>query len=576
MYLKEFGIKNFRSIKNMDITLNKKLNIFIGPNNSGKTTIIDALYFCFHYKDYNRSKRISLNDFYKGVNSDKNVEDIEFSLKFEIQQDFEIAVFLDLYNPEDNSLDLYFKFHYNEKLNKIQSFYYGGANKDNPVHSEIFDSIFNIYLGPLRDAERYLTSGKPNIIGKLFSKVVSDEKKEEWMDELNKNIDGSKLSKFIKNYNNEHIQNYLNELIFNDDEMDLSMLPMEQDFDKFTQYWNIKIPFSSENNNSYLDLSQNGLGYNNLIYISVLLSYLDVLGRKEETRYISLFIEEPEAHLHPQLQNLFLSYMNKLNDDNNIQIFITTHSPTLTSKADLNDLILVQNKNNEVICSNLRKLFNKENTIFLKKFLDVTKSQLLFSKKIIFVEGITESILVPLFAEKYCDFNLDENGVEVVNVNGINFKNFIPLFKKSNNLNYVGVILTDKDEENIGGPPSKTYTNLKDILENSNVEYNLKIFGSNKTFEYDLITTNDFNPIIWNVFKNKHPGIFKIEKNNESLFKVFKDNHKISKADIALKLYDVLKESNDKIEIPSYIKGGIDFLKGVNNGCMDERPKENL
>lgn len=563
MYLKSLKIKNFRLIKNTIVKFNKGLNIIIGPNNSGKTAIIDALYYCFHFKDYS-NKKININDFHVDEDYDGILDDIEFFLSFVIEDDFETAVFLDLYNPKNHSLDLYFKWHYNGKLEKIQSYCYGGANNDNPITREIFDYILNIYLGPLRDAERYLTSGKPNIISKLFSKVTSEEDKKIFMDDLNDKIRNSQLSDFINDYTENSVQNYLNEMIFKEDCMNLSMIPMEYDFDKFTQYWNIKIPFSSNLNKLYMELSQNGLGYNNLIYISVLLSYLEVIKEdNEEGVYISLIIEEPEAHLHPQLQKLFLSYMSNLNQNNNIQFFITTHSPTLTSKTDLKNLILIQdvdniNKNNfNVVCSNLRKIFPKENINFLKKFLDVTKSQLLFTKNIIFVEGVTEAILVPLFAQMY-DFDLDKNGVELVNVNGLPFKHFLPLFKKQNNLNFKGVILTDKDEKEFGGLPSNsTYKKIK----NFNEDYRLKICGANKTFEYDLIITNNFNSLIWDVFVDQHPNIFNIEKNQHSLFEIFNDDNNIKKTEIALKLFEKLKNCENSIIIPKYIKEGFDFLK---------------
>ena len=380
------------------------------------------------------------------------------------------------------------------------------------------------------------------------------------MNEINKEIKESKLSEVINDFNQKNIQNNLNNMIFKEDNINLFMSPIEQDFDKFTQYWNIKI-ILSEINNNYLDLSQNGLGYN-LIYISVLLSYLNVLKNKNnEDSYISLSIEEPEAHLHPQLQTLFLLYLNKLNENNNIQIFITSHSPTLTSKAKLNSLIPIQSNNNDIILSNLGEIFkNKEDITFLKKFLDVTKSQLLFSNKIIFVEGITEVILVPLFADIY-EFNLDKNGVEIVNMNGIAFKHFLPLFDEENDLNYKGAILTDKDQKgNINKKCSDNYNNLKKY-ENKN----LKIKGSNKTFEYDLIISNNFDSRIWDVYREEHPKIFNIDKNEKELFKLFDENHNINKSKCAINLFNVLKNNNENIIIPKYIEDCFKFLKGEIN-----------
>ena len=350
-------------------------------------------------------------------------------------------------------------------------------------------------------------------------------------------------------------------MIFDEDSINLLMSPIDQDFDSFTKNWKIQLPFGDFD---YLELHQNGLGYNNLIYISILLSNLDAISKNnEDSLYISLCIEEPEAHLHPQLQNSFFSYLNRINENTNLQIFITSHSPTLTSKADLNSLILVQDNDNNVTTKNLVNLFsNKDDINFLKKFLDVTKSQLLFAKKVIFVEGFTEALLIPLFAKIY-DFDLDKHGVEVVNVSGISFKRFIPLFDEDNDFDSNGVILTDDDRSSLSGDPSN---NCKNIMQYKNKK--LEVFCSKKTFEFDLIEINGFDSIIWEVFKNKHSSIFKEVNDTQSLFDVFnsKQRYSIKKTEIALDLSEKLMNCDNPDIIPNYIKEAFDYLKGEQYG----------
>lgn len=561
MYLKSLHIKNFRLIKDTIITFNKGLNILIGPNNSGKTTIIDALRICFSYKDY-RSIRINEDDFYKIKSSpNQKYSDIEFELSFCTVEDFEKAVFIELYNPVTKTLDLTFTFSYNTKKERVQSKVFGGPTKENPVSDEIFDLILNIYLSALRDANRYLTPGRENILSSFFSKLVSEEDKQEMMGEINNNINSSKISDMINESTEKYIETHFKAMIFDEDSINLLMSPIDQDFDSFTKNWKIQLPFGDFD---YLELHQNGLGYNNLIYISILLSNLDAIYKNnEESLYISLCIEEPEAHLHPQLQNSFFSYLNRINENTNLQIFITSHSPTLTSKADLNSLILVQDNDNNVTTKNLVNLFsNKGDINFLKKFLDVTKSQLLFAKKLIFVEGFTEALLIPIFAKIY-DFDLDKNGIEVVNVSGISFKRFIPLFDEDNDFDSIGVILTDDDRSSLSSAPSN---NCKTIMQYKNKK--LEVFCSKKTFEFDLIETNGFNSVIWEVFKNKHPSIFKEVNDTQSLFEVFnsKQRYTIKKTEIALDLSEKLMNCDNPEIIPNYIKEAFDYLKGEQYG----------
>jgi len=556
MYLQELHIKNFRAIKDTKIHFNKGLNILIGPNNTGKTTIIDALRICLSKGEYN-SKSVKLEDFYKVTKKSKeNYPTVEFDLTFRIEEEFEKALFIELYNPINNTLDINFTFNYNLKQKRINYEIKGGEKKDNPISNESLGFIRNIYLSALRDANRHLTPGRYNILSSFFSELISDEDKEELMDEINNDINESQISEFITKSNQKYIQNHFDEMIFENEEMKLSMSPLDYDFDNFTKNWKIQLPFG---NSDYLELYQNGLGYNNLIYISVLLSHLNILKNgSDENAYISLCIEEPEAHLHPQLQNSFFRYLNKINSLTNIQLFITSHSPTLTSKADLESLILIQNTENNVVTHNLVNSFPEvDDQNFLKKFLDVTKSQLLFSKKVIFVEGITEAILVPVFA-RICDFDLDKHGVEIVNVQGLSFKRFAPLFNDEKGLIIKGAILTDDDRSTICGDESNSYNEIKTLETDK-----LKVFSSRKTFEFELIYTNGFDSEIWEIYKKKHPGIFGDINDFTSLFNVFNSSQKnsIKKADLALILSEEIKNESEDI-VPEYIKKAFDYLRG--------------
>ena len=557
MYLKSLNIKNFRAIKDTTIEFNKGLNILIGPNNSGKTTIIDALRICLSRGE--NPKNVKKEDFYKIGNNlkDKNYLTIEFNLSFGIDDEFEKALFIELFNPKNKSLDINYTFNYNLEQDKVDHAIYGGENKDNNFSNEIFNFIKIIYLSALRDANRYLTPGRQNILSSFFSELVSEDEKEEMMEEINGFIVDSKISKFITRSNEGHVQTHFKEMTFEDDIIKLSIAPIDQEFDSFTKNLKIQLPFGNSN---YLELYQNGMGYNNLIYISVLLGHLDYLKKiKEKDSYTSLCIEEPEAHLHPQLQNSFFRYLNEINRISNLQLFITSHSPTLTSKADLKSLILVQNTGVNVVTHNLIKSFpNEENQNFLKKFLDVTKSQLLFSKKVIFVEGISEALLIPTFAE-ICGFDLDKNGVEIVNVQGLSFKHFAPLFEDDNPLISKGVILTDDDRSSLHGSPSDSCKKIESLANEK-----LKVFCSVKTFEFDLICTDDFNPLVWDVFKDKHSGIFEGIDECHLLFNIFnsKQRYNIKKADIALTLSDKLKGSNNETIVPSYIRECFEYLKG--------------
>ena len=570
MYLKELKIRNFRSIKDITLNFSRGINILIGENNAGKTTIIDVLRICLGYRDQD-GLRVNKNDFHISQH-DETLKPIEFDLSFEKDKDEEIGYFIEMYDAENDSLDLHFRFSIKQydKYERIHSEVWGGKNEGANIPSEVFHSFIQVYLGALRDAERYLRPGRYNQLGDLIigldEENISEEyTREEMVGEFSDNIEDSKFSDYIKEVNNQYIAKHLKKMTFEED-TSLNIIPIDQDFEEISKNLKIKIPLTKdETNDKYLELYQNGLGQNNLIYISILLSRLDDLSESDDSLYLSLLIEEPEAHLQPQLQNLFFSYLNELNEELNnkksFQVFITSHSPTITAKADLDSLIILQRdyENENVVCADFKSLsFEEENKEYLQKFLDVTKSQLLFSKRVIFVEGISEALLVPVFAKKL-GYELENKGVEVVMLNGINFKHFIPLFDEENHLIFKGSIITDKDRKTLDDDESDTFKKLEE-----NENENLKVCGAEKTLEYDLLTCNPDKSFIREVFKEVHPRIFKNVFNNseEEICNIMNESKKsIKKSRIAWILSTELN-NDETIEyyVPEYIDTALEFV----------------
>ena len=183
--------------------------------------------------------------------------------------------------------------------------------------------------------------------------------------------------------------------------------------------------------------AQNGLGYNNLIYISLLLAKMQknasgtYFGTNAKN-YSILAIEEPEAHLHPTMQYKLLKFLN-LNSQKEVrQVFITSHSPNITAAVDLNSLIVIEHMEDKIEISYPSRIFDDsqediESKLFVERFLDVTRSDMFFAKKIIFVEGLAEQLLIPEFSNML-DKNIVDSHISVINLNGRYFNHFLKLF----------------------------------------------------------------------------------------------------------------------------------------------------
>lgn len=174
----------------------------------------------------------------------------------------------------------------------------------------------------------------------------------------------------------------------------------------------------------------NGLGYMNLISmifeIEILLHEFRK-GKNEKPSDINLlFIEEPEAHTHPQMQYVFIERITELLkkgfkiEGERHQLFqyvISTHSSHIVANCKEFNAIkyLRKEKSNDVKAKNLKDLEKEyieageeQNYRFLKQYLTLNRAELFFADKAIFIEGDTERILLPAMMKKLDIENIPE------------------------------------------------------------------------------------------------------------------------------------------------------------------------
>lgn len=215
----------------------------------------------------------------------------------------------------------------------------------------------------------------------------------------------------------------------------------------------------------------NGLGYMNLISILFEIEILVMEFKREKHEQPAdinlLFIEEPEAHTHPQMQYVFIKNIKDFlkegierEDGNNrkLQYVVSTHSSHIVSESSFEDIkYLKKEKNDSVIAKNLKDLESEYGTNeedkkayrFLKQYLTLNRAELFFADKAIFIEGDTERILLPAMMKKIDqEFNDDKTSpllsqnISIVEVGAHShifekFIDFIGLYK--------GLIITDID-----------------------------------------------------------------------------------------------------------------------------------
>lgn len=134
------------------------------------------------------------------------------------------------------------------------------------------------------------------------------------------------------------------------------------------------------------------------------------------------FIDEPETGLHPKLQVRFLKLLRELSEDFEIQWIVSTHSPFIMKNLkDKDRLYLVQHNGSETIARAIEP--HDKSTVFqaLGAYLPDTIS----SKGFIFVEGTTESTLLPLLLKK-CEVDIEQEGIVIIPMGGENIYSILP------------------------------------------------------------------------------------------------------------------------------------------------------
>jgi len=690
MYISEIEINDFRNfeslvddkdnVKGCKIEFTDGVNVIIGHNNSGKSNLLKALDLVLNFGG---SKRLEIDDFNKNTTIESLIKDppkVKISVTFtesekenefsddlvtastwltKLDSPYSAKLTFIFYLPQKEHKDYQNEMQYvNSKniddywlaikhqfLRKYTSkIYCGNPDYKNVVDSESIKKIDFQFLDAIRDVNRDLFTGRNTLLREVIDFFIDYdiksnkeiERKEQQKKIADKRKDFSVKAKKLIEDLQERMESGKKEMLAYATDTGASTENSGPDFAGHILdtelYSALKLIVKLETGIT-IPATHNGLGYNNLIFISLLLAKMqkdssgDYLGSNSKTFPI-LVIEEPEAHLHPAMQYKFLKFLHKNNKDKAKQIFITTHSPSITAAVELNKIICFNRDNKGALnVAYLGKVFSekeKDSKAYVQRFLDATKSDMLFSKKVVLVEGITEQLLFPLFT-KYESKSIEDEHISIVNIGGRYFKHFLKLFDTSKpfTINKKVACITDLDPvytvnddiKNKKCYPFENMDGLKEFKECSNPivdDYdegkhsNIRSFsqqkGVGKTFEYaiafentqtdifigDTISNSDELKALINTLKNGKTleemiSVHKTTgKENKRVIKALRDSqideedkkkhliaarylNSLSKGENAYELVQILEENFEKgnpakFKTPDYIIKAITWI----------------
>ena len=434
MYLRHLKLWNFRkygvSGEKKEITddnfglkveFQPGLNVLVGENDSGKTAIIDSIRYLL---DTNSQERtwITEEDFHTG----ETIMRVEACFRFaEDEEAIETcAPFIEHLSTKDGKPILYVTLFAQITPRKTYGLKFidrtikSGVNgSGNPIEGEIREFLRTTYLKPLRDAALEMSSGRGSRLSQILAGHKNIQKSKDKLIDIivkaNQEIERDEVISATEEIINT---NYFQKLQFESDNLStkIKMADVKSSQGLSEAQKNLFLKRILERLNLSLAegkddvFTVHGLGYNNLMYMAT--EMLLIQQEKEENLPL-LLIEEPEAHLHPQMQMQLLEF---LKSQNGVQTILTTHSPILASKVPLKSILLLTDDKIFSLVAGKTKL-DKDDYHFLEKFLDSTKANLFFAKSVIIVEGDAENILFPVLA-KLLDCPLERNGISIVNV----------------------------------------------------------------------------------------------------------------------------------------------------------------
>lgn len=453
MIIKKIVIKNFRNLENVVIENESNMKYVIGNNGVGKSNLLEAINYFFNKSSF------SLEDFY---NEDKSIE-IQMSL---LLNEFELGYFDDFFDLDNENI-INIKAVQETPIDRIEYYH---IDTGSAISYQKTRNLPCVYYNSVNAPEE-LTFMKTKTSGQFLNSLI-----ENYININEVKVDGLLNTGEINNISN-HLNEILNLISFVQNN-DLSVVIEKNIVDLLPRLMELK-----NKDNMSINRMGSGVRYSSYIYFELLNKIMQTVEKKKDSiiendngkKYISMFIflDEPEIHLHPYMQRsvisdikniinnkdtLFLSLLKKIFNIDGIfgQLIVVTHSPNIISN-NFREIIRLDYDNIKKVKAYSGfncEITDKEEKQFLLHNFKIKEA--FFAKTCIVVEGQTERIVLPIFAEKM-GLSLDGLNIGIIEADGADSIPIVTTLLNHFGIKNICIIDKDKYKEDY----SLIYPNIK-------------------------------------------------------------------------------------------------------------------